>query len=129
MHQHIQANLFLKADDFLDFLADGGFVAGIRQRARLPITAQRADFGGLREGTDRGRRVGGQAQLFLLAGDAAGERRTVARHGGRAGHPLAHGRVVNAGRRAAGGQRGALLDQAVLHGRIRRVVQGAAQQA
>jgi hypothetical protein len=66
MHQDIQPQLFLDADDLRDFRLDGVMILNRSDGRFLKGFAQLPDFGRLRKRANRGRRQERQLQCFFL---------------------------------------------------------------
>ena len=127
VHEHIQPQRFLLADGALDFGAHGLAVAVFVEPARLVFAAGVAHLRGLREGADGGGRPRGQLQPRGLPGRALGKGAGALLQFGRdAAHGLLHIGHMHARRGAAGGQRGLVGQQLLLHGGA-PFAQGAAQ--
>ena len=116
--QHVQPDLFLKADCPLDLFFAEVFVAFERPLAGLQRGAGLADFAGLRERADGGRGEQRQREAASLGLAALDKRMPPAEHllidGG---HPLPHRRIVQPRRSGAAFERGPARRQLLGHGR------------
>ena len=116
MHQHVQAQGFLLAHAAGDFCLHGGLVFGRTDAPGLEVAAGAADVWRLREGANRRRWVGGQAQVgrLLLGADGVGAL-ALAQGGGDGGHGSLHFRAVYARRGTALFQGSGVGGQCCLH--------------
>ncbi len=117
MHQHVQVDVFLFADDGGDLFAHFLQIVGMPQFAAAPGGAGSANFGGLREGADGGRGQRRQVQSRVLRGDALGIGRATPGVGlAERLHAAAHLRQGHARTIAARRQRLGVGPQRVAHG-------------
>ena len=110
VHEHVDAQFFLFGDGVGDFFLHHRLIFGGGERAALEGCARGADFGGLREGTNRRRRQRRQGKTLALRRLTRREgRMALVGVGRQSGQPLRYGGVVDALAVAArfdGGARG-----------------------